>query len=239
MNAPRRFTLASVFAVLGSACSAQSGPLGQTEADQSVEAAADAAREGASDGGLDTRADGGETESGAAPFVDPRDGKSYRTLRLGGARWLAQNLDHETAGSFCYDDAPESCERDGRLYTWSAAQAACPPGWHLGSDDDWKALEAALGMSVADLDREGYGTPRGTDQGRTLRAPDGFNATPAGYRAGVTYDARDDRTYFWTSTTRGADVWRRRITRSADGVFRFTNPPASFAISVRCVEDPE
>ncbi len=42
---------------------------------------------------------------------------------------------------------------------------------------------------------------------------------------------------FWTSTMRGSDVWRRRVAAATPGVFRFTNPPSTFAISVRCVGD--
>ncbi|MDD4033272.1 MAG: fibrobacter succinogenes major paralogous domain-containing protein, partial [Bacteroidales bacterium] len=32
----------------------------------------------------------------------------------------------------------------GVLYNWKAAQAACPEGWHLPSDDEWTQLETYL-----------------------------------------------------------------------------------------------
>ncbi len=171
-------------------------------------------------------------------FVDPRDQQRYPVLQLGGNSWLARNLNYAiAAASFCYGDDPANCDTHGRLYLWSAAQTACPPGSHLGSDEEWKALEAAVGMPVDQLDVDGYDKPRGTSEGTALKAEPGFGASMAGFRSGKTYEALGDRTYFWTSTTRGTDVWRRKIAAATPNVFRFTNPPASFAISVRCVVD--
>jgi uncharacterized protein (TIGR02145 family) len=185
------------------------------------------------DAGVDGAADGG-----ADVFVDPRDGHAYPTVTIGEQTWLARNLDVVVAGSYCYDDDPASCERDGRLYTWKAAPTACPAGWRLGTDEDWKALEVAAGMADDQLDLEGYDTVRGTNEGTTLKSKSGFAATMAGFRADPSYYARDDRTYFWTATTRGTEVWRRRVTAADSTVFRFTNPPQGFAISVRCVMSP-
>lgn len=205
---------------------------------QSENQTADAGHGDGAAAAADATADGGaEADGGASSFVDPRDGKTYRTLRFGDATWLGQNLDHAMPGAYCYDDDPASCERDGRLYTFTAARTACPLGWHLPSDAEWKALETAVGMRADQLDVEGYATPRGTREGTILKRKDGFAATMAGFRSGTEYDARDDRTYLWTSSTRGGEVWRRRIAGADPYVYRFTNPPASFAISVRCVAD--
>lgn len=171
-----------------------------------------------------------------AAFIDTRDSRAYPTVAIGGQTWLARNLNYAIDGSsFCYDDLDTNCEEYGRLYTWNAAQTACPPGSHLGTDEEWKALEGALGMPLDQVDLEGYSTVRGTDEGMQLKASDGFAALMAGFRSGVTYEAIEDRTYLWTATTRGNDVWRRRITAADPTVFRFTNPPADFAISVRCI----
>jgi uncharacterized protein (TIGR02145 family) len=186
------------------------------------------------DGGL--RVDG---EAGAGEFVDGRDGKAYRTVRIGTQTWFAENLAFKTpTGSFCYDDNEANCASDGRLYTFAVAKTACPPGSHLGSDDDWKKLESALGMKPDQLDREGYTTIRGTNEGTKTKAVDGLAMKPAGYRGGPGfYDARGNRTYLWTSSMRGSDVWRRRVVAAEPTIYRFTNPPGEFAISVRCVVD--
>ena len=192
------------------------------------------------DQGMDVPSHAADT--GAMPdagvFVDPRDSQSYPTITAGDNTWLARNLNYTIAGSsFCYDDVAANCDADGRLYLWDVAPTACPPSSHLGSDDEWQALEAAMGMAPDQLDLEGYSTTRGTDEGTKLKAPEGFAARMAGFRTGATYDALGDRTYFWTSTMRGTEVWRRRIEAATPTVFRFTNPPATFAISIRCVLD--
>ena len=177
-------------------------------------------------------------DAASAVFVDSRDDQSYPTISIGDQTWLARNLDYDIAGSsFCYDDEAANCEADGRLYLWSVAPTACPPGSHLGSDDEWKDLETAVGMASNQLDLEGYAVVRGTDEGTTLKASDGFAARMAGYRTGTTYDALDDRTYFWTDTLPATNVWRRRIEAATPTVFRFTNAPEGFAISVRCILD--
>ena len=53
-------------------------------------------------------------------------------------------------------------QRFGALYDWKTAQEACPPGWHLPSDQEWQALEVALGMSPADAATSVW---RGTNEG--------------------------------------------------------------------------
>ena len=57
--------------------------------------------------------------------------------------WMAENLNYETANSWCYGDKEENCAKYGRLYTWAAAMEACPTGWHLPSQDEWKELIVA------------------------------------------------------------------------------------------------
>ena len=37
------------------------------------------------------------------------------------------------------------------LYTYEGALKAVPEGWRLPTDDDWKKLEATLGMSVSQI----------------------------------------------------------------------------------------
>jgi uncharacterized protein (TIGR02145 family) len=221
--------LLGIASFAGMACSGSS----PDESSQESELREDGGEGGRSEGG--TEAGEASTDGGSNSYVDPRDGQTYATMKLGGKTWLARNLSFASAGSYCYGDDPRNCAKDGRLYLFTSARTACPPSWHLSSDDDWKTLEAGLGMPANQLGLEGYSTVRGRTEGTTFKA----GAHMAGYRADGSYDALGDRTYYWTSTTRGGDVWRRRVAVQESTIFRFTNPPGAFAISVRCVKDQD
>lgn len=79
-------------------------------------------------------------------ITDTRDGQTYRTVELNGLLWMAENLNFKTPeGSWFYEDKPENGEKYGRLYTWEAAKKACPPGWRLPTDEEWRGLAMAHG----------------------------------------------------------------------------------------------
>lgn len=97
------------------------------------------------------------TEKGT--FTDPRDGNEYHWMRYGNLDWMAENYryninDDSKCGIYLDKDKKAiDVNTYGRLYTHEAAEAACPEGWRLPTDEDWKNLEMTLGMSASDANK--------------------------------------------------------------------------------------
>ena len=74
-------------------------------------------------------------------FTDSRDNKVYSTLTLGSQCWMTQNLAYKaSAGCYAYLNDTNNVAAYGYLYNWFTAKSACPLGWHLPSDKEWKIL---------------------------------------------------------------------------------------------------
>jgi len=101
---------------------------------------------------------------------------------------MTEDLNFETNGASCYLELAPCC---GKLYTWTAAIAACPPGWRLASIEDWESLLKEYGgigaASFYPLITDGIG---------------GFNATFGGVkRIHGAYHYKNRFGIYWTSTS--------------------------------------
>jgi uncharacterized protein (TIGR02145 family) len=170
-------------------------------------------------------------------LVDERDGKIYKTVEIDGKVWMAENLNFVTSKSWCYAGKEENCDEFGRLYFLDAAQNACPAGWHLPSDDEWKELEMYLGMTEKDANKNN--TWRGANEGEKLMSDTslGFNVLLGGYRNPPANNMlKGLQAFFWTSTTVNGFGYMRQLRDGSPKIFRRTRPK-SWAFSVRCVKD--
>jgi len=206
-------------------------------------------------------------EGSRGTFTDVRDGKTYETIKIGGQVWMTENLAYlpsVSPSSLSSETAPYYYVYDyqgtdvaaakqhtnyttyGVLYNWPAAMAACPAGWHLPSDAEWKELEISLGMTQAEADEIGL---RGTNQGTQMKTTSGwlgygngtntsgFSALPGGYRNlnGGEFNNIDYTAYWWSSAEQsGSGAWYRYIDHSYTVVLRFS-ADKMFGFSVRCV----
>jgi len=108
-------------------------------------------------------------------FTDSRDGKTYKTVVIDKQTWLAENLSYAAAGSKCYDDKPENCNKYGRLYDWDMAMKSCPEGWRLPSSKELVALTDYVGGATKLKSRTGW---KNDGNGSN---DFGFTALPSGY----------------------------------------------------------
>ena len=172
-------------------------------------------------------------------FTDPRDGRSYDVVKIGGLTWFAENLNFVTEGSVCPEGDSRNCDKYGRLYTWDDARAACPEGWSLPDSAEFASLvveaggaDFANGMAVAGEKLKStsgwFKRGNGTD---AL----GFNALPAGYR-GEKYDGIGGYAYFWSASTTPDDLaYYLFLDFSSKAASMNAFPKGDFR-SVRCVK---
>jgi uncharacterized protein (TIGR02145 family) len=210
-------------------------------------------------------------------WLDTRDEQSYATIQIGDQVWMADNLvylpklSHPSNESytdpyyyvFDYEgtsvseaQATDNYQTYGVLYNWPAAKEACPTGWHLPTDDEWKKLEKSLGMSQTVADSV---YSRGTNEGGKLKEiglshwvglntgatnESGFTALPGGvYKGGHTppyyFSEEGFHAFFWSSTDKTDEInkaWNRQLYCNSSKVIR-SSTRYYCGISVRCVKD--
>ena len=157
--------------------------------------------------------------------VTDSDKNTYKTLKVGKQTWMVENLNSKTENSWCYNNADRYCAQYGRLYTWDAAQTACPKGWHLPSHKEFNTLRSnVLNIHLSNHDNGNWQTERYSN-----KYP-GFEILAAGIRTeGGTFDYEHRLTGLWLTDTPEDDTNRGCFMK-----FQDESMPADYSTSGRC-----
>jgi uncharacterized protein (TIGR02145 family) len=192
---------------------------------------------------------------GGGSFTDSRNGQKYRTVKIGGKTWLAENLNIKIGNSWCYAMEESNCEKYGRLYDWETAKTACPKGWHLPSREEWNGLMVAVG-GVTKTETEDMGGEKimftyhevagkklksksGWYDGESGNGTDefGFSALPGGLRVynGGSFGNVDLSGHWWSATEGGSGLAYYRFMFYSSDIVHEDLYNRSYGFSVRCV----
>lgn len=171
-------------------------------------------------------------------FTDPRDSQIYKTVELNGLRWMAQNLNFDIGnGCWAYDYDPNNEEKYGRLYTWEAAEKACPPGWRLPTDKEWQGLAKSFGGYYDWRTKEDYGNPQKAYSALATGGLSGFSVQFGGdHSPKDSFRYLGERGFYWSATQFDKDnAWYYYFNRIYGELNRF-NHTKSRGFSCRCVQ---
>ena len=191
-------------------------------------------------------------------FTDTRDDNTYNYVRIGNLEWMTENCRYRTSDCKYYVDYGNTgqtnpsdvySDRYGFLYTLLDAPNAVPEGWRIPTDEDFKQLERALGMSAAnadELDWRGGGTGtlmRQAEEGTRLNFQVAGYYTPymimqtPGYRFMGAYG------FYWTSTKdeskNGEYYFYRKLYYESDQVYRQSIENNAQYLSLRLVRNAQ
>ena len=191
-------------------------------------------------------------------MTDERDGRAYKTVKIGTQTWMAENLHYSPNDKYGYAD--DYVERYGQQYSWAAAmdslgefskrgkgcgyyaectptyhvRGVCPAGWHLPTSDEFERLFIAAGGAAS------AGKVLKSTSG--WKARNGFGTDAYGFSvdfAEACYpndEEREEYTIFWTSTNDSGREAHDVVFNYSDAVSHGSDEKAMFH-TVRCVMD--
>jgi uncharacterized protein (TIGR02145 family) len=198
-------------------------------------------------------------------FTDQRDGRTYKTARIGDQVWMAENLNYGKVVKDCDQQNNGIVEKTfykndstigavyGGLYTWDEAmnwqhsesnQGICPEGWHLPTLAEWRQLSQFLGVDSAGQQLKASKTDSIPWDGNNNSK---FTAIPSGVAYQKYFGRKGHWAVYWTSTEYdSAYAWFAQL----DG-FWYPQPPKykilylgnyylkENAFCIRCIKDKE
>lgn len=205
-----------------------------------------------------TPAAGQEYES----FTDARDGRQYRTVRIGKQSWMGENL---CVGTFLNGDPipqarsaaewlsanekgqPVWCHYEfqagneaslGRLYNGFAVtdrRGLAPAGWHLPSVKEWQSLSDPFGGEFKA--GQHLKSTEGWDKDGNGDNSSGFDARPSGFVSSGFFAFRGSHGFWWSCEA--ADKENGQVIQLvfSDPILRSYPFPWKNGYAVRCLRD--
>jgi len=180
-------------------------------------------------------------------ITDQRDGTTYQWVRLkDGKMWMKENLDYASEDSWCYDEQENNCQKVGRLYSWQAAQNACPEGWRIPSDQEWWEMSSYYGKAWnAKSLGVGYEVNTKFKAGETAyknllkKEGQNFSASFGGARwyFDSSFRFMGEKSAYWSSTTySSSDAWHYRFMKQTERMERRQSDRKT-GYSCRCISE--
>jgi uncharacterized protein (TIGR02145 family) len=195
-------------------------------------------------------------------FKDPRDGKVYKTVKIGQQVWMVENFNEikflngdyipeaKTKEDFdlaienqkpawCFYNFDKNQSANGRLYNWYALndpRKLAPKGWHIPSKKEFMSLLAFLGGTNKATSK--LKSLSGWDQNRNGNNSSGFSAQPAGILSDYGFGGFGKTGSWWsrTPTNDGIDAYFN-LAIPSEG-FCYIQPSVSWIfMSVRFIKD--
>lgn len=154
------------------------------------------------------------------------------TVHIGKMVWMKKNLNIPGPNSFWYDRDSVTNAKNGRLYFFSGAQAVCPKGWHIPTDQEWTEMMEIIGGDST------------TAYVKLLPGGESHLDLPlAGYRSSTSKDdmfgRKGESGFYWTGTVKNEGFAYARQMNGTERKITSTWYRRANAFSVRYVMDRE
>jgi len=185
-------------------------------------------------------------------YTDSRDSKVYKTVNINGQIWLAENFAYIPYVLSPRDDRKKCCvygsnidkgfsiddlkanpnyTKYGVMYSWYMLEDVIPDGWHVATEEDWKAVELANGIKEIDLNTKNFrGESADKFKSKEGWDPAGLDVIGLNILPGGCWELGDkklgERAYVWTGTEEISlskvklIAWYRALAKEEKGVYR-------------------
>jgi len=152
-------------------------------------------------------------------FIDIRDNKTYKTIKIGDQIWMNEDLKYNDTTLYNYQVIMNGTKPDT-----NQIKGICPYGWHVPNVSEWYKLLITVGRQNAS---------------EKLRDYNGFHASMNGR---YNFDKKllenkGSHSYYWTSTERDqSTAWVYFIYEMAPSVNKIDGDK-NFGYSLRCIKN--